>query len=109
MSRMKNIEELGLKWLIKYKKLEHRELIKCLKNKNIESVIGYITLGVKSYRLDEELRLDKTKRKIIIYYPYSSVTREENYKEFLSSNIGFLFNVKKIKFIDGEEFEGLIK
>jgi len=113
---MKNIEELGLEWIIKYKKLKPAELIKGLKNKNIESIIGYNIIGaIKSYRIDMELRLDETKGKIIIHYPsddsddsFPSVTTEESYKEFLGLHENFLFTIEKIKFINGEVFIGKV-
>lgn len=109
--KSEEIEELGFEWFIKYNKLEPAELIKGLKNKNIESIMGYNIIGaIKSYRIDMELRLDKTKRKIITNYPaddsFPSVTTEDSYEDFLRLHENFLFTVEKIKFINGEEFIG---
>ncbi len=102
-------KKLKLSLILKNNRLNCRELIKKLEEKDIDCIMGFNVIGaIKSYRLDMELRLSKIKGKIITHYPadgsFPSVTTEDNYESFLWLNQNFLFHVESIRFNNGREY-----
>ena len=102
-------KKLKLSLILKNNRLNCRELIKKLEEKDIDCIMGFNVIGaIKSYRIDKILKLSKIKGKIITNYPaddsFPSVTKEDNYEDFLLLNENFLFHVESIRLNDGRAY-----